>query len=96
MASDFTLVDPSGWDLDLHSVYSAYMGHFQLHAVAWYERSWASLFASFDAFLAFGWPAVVVTDARTGRAHIVTRLTSVGAFVKMVKTRCALAGACGC
>jgi len=55
--------------------------------MAWYDRSWASLFTSFDAFLAFGWPTVVVTDARTGRPHIVTRLTSVGAFVKMVKTR---------
>lgn len=87
MASDFTLVDPAGWELDLHSVYSAYMGHFQLHNIPWYERSWASLFLNFDAFLQFGWPAVVVTDARTGKAHIVTRLTSVGAFVKMVKTR---------
>ncbi|EJD50566.1 hypothetical protein AURDEDRAFT_112183 [Auricularia subglabra TFB-10046 SS5] len=87
MAADFALVDPAGWELDLHSVYSAYMGHFQLHGVPWYERSWASLFTSFDAFLSFGWPVVVVTDSRTGRPHIATRLTSVGAFVKMVKTR---------
>ena len=62
MASDFNLVDPSGWELDLHSVYSAYMGHFQLHNVLWFERSWASLFTSFDAFLAFGWPGVVVSN----------------------------------
>ncbi|KAH7096449.1 hypothetical protein BKA62DRAFT_822538 [Auriculariales sp. MPI-PUGE-AT-0066] len=74
MAADFALVDPVGWELDLHSVYSAYMGHFQLHNIAWYDRSWASLFISFDTFLSFGWPAVIVTDARTGRPHIVTRL----------------------
>ena len=63
------------------------MGHFQLHNVAWYEKSWSSLFVNFEAFLAFGWPVIVVTDARTARGHIVTRPTSVGAFLKMVKTR---------
>ena len=38
MAADFTLVDPAGWELDLHSVYSAYMGHFQLHGIPWCGR----------------------------------------------------------
>lgn len=51
--SNFTLVDPKGWDCDLQSVrfsrptrpdrayrrsrqvYSAYIGHFQLHNIAW-------------------------------------------------------------
>ncbi|KAF8515802.1 hypothetical protein BU17DRAFT_6856, partial [Hysterangium stoloniferum] len=85
--SDFQRVDPQGWELDLQSIYAAYMNHFQLHNVPWYDRTWGHLFASFDAFLAFGWPAIVVTDAYTGRAHIVTRIKSIGAFLKMIKTR---------
>ncbi|TFK56810.1 hypothetical protein OE88DRAFT_1650283 [Heliocybe sulcata] len=84
---DFQLVEPRGWEYDLHSVYSAYMGHFQLHGIPWYERSWGVLFESFEEFLTFSWPVIVVTDAWTGRAHIVTRMTSIGAFQKMVKTR---------
>ena len=52
-----------------------------------YERSWGHLFESFEAFLAFSWPVITVTDACTGRAHIVTRLNSIGAFIKMIKTR---------
>ncbi|CAE6454899.1 unnamed protein product [Rhizoctonia solani] len=84
---NFQLVDVQGWDWDLHSVYSAYIGHFQSHAVPWYDRSWGHLFSSFDNFLTFGWPTVTVTDSRTGKGHIVTRAGSVGAFSKMVKTR---------
>ncbi|KAG7086625.1 hypothetical protein E1B28_002567 [Marasmius oreades] len=87
MSTDFSLVDPKGWEYDLHSVYSAYVGHFQLHNVPWYEKSWGHLFSSFEAFLAFSWPVIVVTDVVTGKAHIVTRPTSVGAFLKMIKTR---------
>ena len=52
-----------------------------------YERSWGHFFESFEAFLAFSWPVITVTDASTGRAHIVTRLNSIGAFIKMIKTR---------
>src|SRR6267154_1314731 len=37
--------------------------------------------------LGFSWPVITVTDSWTGRAHIVTRLTTVGAFIKMIKTR---------
>ncbi|PPQ66345.1 hypothetical protein CVT24_007182 [Panaeolus cyanescens] len=85
--TDFTLVDPKGWEYDLHSVYSAYIGYFQMYNVPWYERSWGHLFQSFEEFLAFDWPVITVTDAWTGRAHIVTRLTSIGAFLKMIKTR---------
>ncbi|KAJ7645815.1 hypothetical protein B0H17DRAFT_959350 [Mycena rosella] len=85
--SDFTLVDPQGWEWDLHSVYSAYIGYFQLHNVPWYDRTWGHLFSTFEDFLAFSWPVITVTDVWTGRAHIVTRLTSIGAFLKMVKTR---------
>lgn len=54
-----------------------------------YERSWGIFFESFDGFLTFSWPVITVTDSWTGRAHIVTRMTSVGAFIKMIKTRCA-------
>ncbi|KAJ7730910.1 hypothetical protein DFH07DRAFT_969029 [Mycena maculata] len=85
--SDFTLVSPSGWEYDLHSVYSAYLGYFQTHNVPWYDRSWGHLFSTFEEFLAFSWPVITVTDVWTGRAHIVTRLTSIGAFLKMIKTR---------
>ncbi|KAF8514283.1 hypothetical protein JB92DRAFT_2919913 [Gautieria morchelliformis] len=85
--ADFQLVDPQGWEWDLQSIYSAYMNYFQLHSVPWYDRTWGYLFANLEAFLSFGWPAIVVTDASTGRAHIVTRMTSIGAFIKMIKTR---------
>ncbi|KAH9849184.1 hypothetical protein C2E23DRAFT_888373 [Lenzites betulinus] len=85
--SNFTLVDPKGWDCDLQSAYAAYMGHFQLHNIVWYERSWGVFFESFEEFLTFSWPAITVTDTWTGRAHIVVRMSSVGAFLKMLKTR---------
>ncbi|TFK42209.1 hypothetical protein BDQ12DRAFT_677803 [Crucibulum laeve] len=85
--SDFTLVDPKGWEYDLHSVYSAYIGYFQINNIPWYDRSWGHLFSSFEEFLVFSWPVITVTDSWTGRAHIVTRLTSIGAFLKMIKTR---------
>ncbi|KAF9011435.1 hypothetical protein BDQ17DRAFT_882319 [Cyathus striatus] len=74
---DFTVVDPKGWEHDLHSI----------NNIPWYERSWGHLFSSFEEFLTFSWPVITVTDAWTGRAHIVTRLTSIGAFLKMIKTR---------
>ncbi|KAI0005545.1 hypothetical protein BJV74DRAFT_805145 [Russula compacta] len=85
--SDFHLVDSQGWEYDLQSVYAAYMGYFQLNGIPWYERSWGHLFNTFEAFLSFSWPVITATDAYTGRAHIVTRMTSIGAFVKMIKTR---------
>ncbi|KAI0059416.1 hypothetical protein BV25DRAFT_1918451 [Artomyces pyxidatus] len=85
--TDFHLVDIKGWECDLQSVYTAYMGYFQLHGIPWYDRSWGHLFNTFEDFLSFSWPVITVTDTWTGRAHIVTRMTSVGAFVKMIKTR---------
>jgi hypothetical protein len=69
-------------------VYSAYIGYFQLHNVPWYDRTWGQFFETFEQFLGFSWPVITVTDSWTGRAHIVTRLTTVGAFIKMIKTRC--------
>ncbi|EMD42261.1 hypothetical protein CERSUDRAFT_110792 [Gelatoporia subvermispora B] len=85
--ADFQLVDPRGWECDLQSVYAAYMGHFQLYNIPWHERSWGIFFESFEAFLTFQWPVITVTDCYTGRAHIVIRKGSIGAFIKMVKTR---------
>lgn len=85
--SDFHLVDSQGWEYDLQSVYAGYMGYFQLNGIPWYERSWSHLFNTFEGFLSFSWPVITATDAYTGRAHIVTRMTSVGAFVKMIRTR---------
>ncbi|KAG5729185.1 hypothetical protein E4T56_gene13989, partial [Termitomyces sp. T112] len=40
-----------------------------------------------EEFLTFSWPTITITDAWTGKPHIVTRLTSIGAFLKMIKTR---------
>ncbi|KAI0343876.1 hypothetical protein BDW22DRAFT_1328838 [Trametopsis cervina] len=85
--SDFNLVEPRGWEYDLQSIYSAYMGHFQLHNIPWYERSWGVFFETFEEFLTFSWPVITVTDCWTGKAHIVTRMTTIGAFLKMIKTR---------
>ncbi|OCH95719.1 hypothetical protein OBBRIDRAFT_871309 [Obba rivulosa] len=85
--TDFQLVDPRGWECDLQSVYAAYMGHFQVHSIPWHERSWGIFFESFEAFLTFQWPVITVTDCDTGRAHIVIRMGSIGAFLKMIKTR---------
>ncbi|KAJ7641384.1 hypothetical protein FB45DRAFT_825585 [Roridomyces roridus] len=85
--SDFQLVNVSGWEYDLHSCYSAFLYFFELKSIPWYDRSWGHLFSTFDEFLSFSWPVITVTDAWTGKAHIVTRLTSIGAFLKMIKTR---------
>ena len=52
-----------------------------------YERSWGVFFESFEEFLTFSWPVITITDRWTGKAHIVTRMTSIGAFLKMIKTR---------
>ncbi|THH26577.1 hypothetical protein EUX98_g7612 [Antrodiella citrinella] len=75
--SDFNLVEPNGWEYDLQS----------LHNIPWYDRTWGVVFETFNEFLTFSWPVITVTDSVTGRAHIVTRLTTIGAFIKMIKTR---------
>lgn len=85
--SDFTLVDPGGWEYDLQSVYSAYMSHFQLHNVLWYEKTWGHLFETFDLFLGCSWPVIIVTDIWTSKAHIVTKLSHIQSFIKMIRTR---------
>jgi hypothetical protein len=52
-----------------------------------YERSWGHFFESFDEFLGFNWPVITVTDSGTGKPHIVTRLSAINTFIKMIKTR---------
>ncbi|KIJ53700.1 hypothetical protein M422DRAFT_73927 [Sphaerobolus stellatus SS14] len=85
--ADFQLVDPKEWKWDLQSIYSAYINHFQAYDIPWYDKTWGHLFTSFEAFLEFGWPVITVSDASTGRAHIVTRMSSLASFLKMIKTR---------
>ncbi|KAG6380540.1 hypothetical protein JVT61DRAFT_4899 [Boletus reticuloceps] len=68
-------------------VYSGYIGYFQHHGVPWHDRTWGQFFETFEQFLAFSWPVITVTDARTGRAHIVTRMNSITSFLKMIKMR---------
>ena len=52
-----------------------------------YDRSWSVFFSSFEEFLTFSWPTITVTDTWTGRAHIVVRMSTINAFLKMLKTR---------
>ena len=52
-----------------------------------HDRTWSQFFETFEQFLAFSWPVITVTDTRTGRAHIVTRMSSISAFLKMIKSR---------
>ncbi|KAH8835049.1 hypothetical protein DL96DRAFT_1489226 [Flagelloscypha sp. PMI_526] len=85
--SNFELADPRHYDYDLQSIYSAYIGHFQANGIPWYERSWGTHFASFAVFLSFSWPAMCVTDAWSGRAHVCVRSGAIDAFLKMIKQR---------
>ena len=120
--SDFTLVDPRGWEYDLQSVgshslstrnptsllfahrstqrtcrtsncttsYGARLttvtrGELELRCR--YEKTWGHLFETFDLFLGCSWPVIVVTDGWTSKAHIVTKLSHLQAFIKMIRTR---------
>ena len=119
--SDFTLVDPRGWEYDLQSVrshlsntrttlsslahrstrhtcltskYTISYGahpttttHRELKLRCRYEKTWGHLFETFDLFLGCSWPVIVVTDTWTSKAHIVTKLSHLQSFIKMIKTR---------
>ncbi|EIW87396.1 hypothetical protein CONPUDRAFT_161941 [Coniophora puteana RWD-64-598 SS2] len=86
--ADFTAVNPQDdWKHDLHSVYAAYIGWFQAERVQWYLRTWGHLFETFNEFLAFSWPVITVTDASTGRAHIVTQRRSIDLFLRQIRSR---------
>lgn len=120
--SDFTLVDPRGWEYDLQSVgdrssnnrnfvssslayrfiqptcrtsnYTTFYGaRFtattcrELELRCRYEKTWGHLFETFDLFLGCSWPVIVVTDTWTSKAHIVTKLSHIQSFIKMIRTR---------
>jgi len=120
--SDFTLVDPRGWEYDLQSVGSPSLSNRnltyslfphrstqrichtskcitsygarpttttrgELEPCCRYEKTWGHLFETFDLFLGCSWPVIVVTDMWTSKAHIVTKLSHLQAFVKMIRTR---------
>ena len=120
--SDFTLVDPRGWEYDLQSVgdrslnnrnptssslghrsiqptcrissYTTFYGaplvtttHRVLELRCRYEKTWGHLFETFDLFLACSWPVIIVTDTWTSKAHIVTKLSHIQSFIKMIRTR---------
>lgn len=52
-----------------------------------YEKTWGHLFETFDLFLGCSWPVIVVTDTWTSKAHIVTKLSHIQSFIKMIRTR---------
>jgi len=52
-----------------------------------YEKTWGHLFETFDLFLGCSWPVIIVTDKGTSKAHIVTKLSHIQSFIKMIKTR---------
>jgi hypothetical protein len=52
-----------------------------------YEKTWGHLFETFDLFLGCSWPVIVVTDMGTSKAHIVTKLSHIQSFIKMIRTR---------
>jgi len=120
--SDFTLVDPRGWEYDLQSVgnrsldtrnpaslllvyrstqptcrifsyttsYGARLANRtrnELELRCRYEKTWGHLFETLDLFLGCSWPVIVVTDTWTSKAHIVTKLTHIQSFIKMIRTR---------
>ncbi|KAL7414729.1 hypothetical protein BDY24DRAFT_413946 [Mrakia frigida] len=86
-SSPFQTSSSEGFELDLHNCFSSFIVHYEKKEVPWFERTWGPLFTSFDSFLSFGWATMVVVDGRTGKAHIVIKEKSVGAFAKMVKIK---------
>lgn len=52
-----------------------------------YEKTWGHLFETFDLFLACSWPVIIVTDTWTSKAHIVTKLSHIQSFIKIIRTR---------
>lgn len=72
------LVNPKDYDVDLHDAYASFMGYFERKSIPWWNHSHASYFASFGDFLAFGWGAIVVTDRRTGKGHVVVKAAGSG------------------
>ncbi|EJT45521.1 hypothetical protein A1Q1_05967 [Trichosporon asahii var. asahii CBS 2479] len=58
--------NPSEFDIDLHSIYAAYLGDFDAQNIDWWDASWGGYFRSFNDFLGFGWEAMARTDDSFG------------------------------
>jgi hypothetical protein len=43
-----------------------------------YRSSYSAYFSTFNDFLSFGWQAIVVTDKKSGKGHVVVRGGSTG------------------
>lgn len=77
------------FDVDLHSIYAAYIGLFESTNTDWWEKSWGGYFVSFNDFLGFGWEVMVVVDSETGKPHVAVRREQIALFARMIRTRCA-------
>ncbi|ORY32855.1 hypothetical protein BCR39DRAFT_557413 [Naematelia encephala] len=75
------------FDVDLHSIYAAYLGLFEGEGTDWWDKSWGGYFATFNDFLGFGWEVMVVVDSSTGRPHIAVSRDQIASFAKMIRTR---------
>nr|XP_031863417.1 uncharacterized protein CI109_001293 [Kwoniella shandongensis]KAA5530489.1 hypothetical protein CI109_001293 [Kwoniella shandongensis] len=75
------------FDVDLHSIYAAYLGLFESSNTDWWDKSWGGYFTTFNEFLGFGWEVMVVVDSVTGRPHIAVRREQIALFAKMIRTR---------
>ncbi|OCF32973.1 hypothetical protein I316_05311 [Kwoniella heveanensis BCC8398] len=74
------------YDVELHSIYAAYIGLFESSSTDWWDKSWGNYFTTFNDFLGFGWEVMVVVDSMTGRAHIAVRREQIALFAKMIRT----------
>ncbi|KAK6909719.1 hypothetical protein I203_103740 [Kwoniella mangroviensis CBS 8507] len=75
------------FDVDLHSIYAAYLGLFESSNTDWWDKSWGGYFTTFNDFLGFGWEVMVVVDSGTGKPHIAVRREQIALFAKMIRTR---------
>ncbi|AFR94452.1 hypothetical protein C343_02533 [Cryptococcus neoformans C23] len=75
------------FDVDLHSIYAAYIGLFESTNTDWWEKSWGGYFVSFNDFLGFGWEVMVVVDSETGKPHVAVRREQIALFARMIRTR---------
>ncbi|WVQ73981.1 hypothetical protein IAR50_003562 [Cryptococcus sp. DSM 104548] len=75
------------FDVELHSIYAAYIGLFESTNVDWWDKSWGGYFVSFNDFLGFGWEVMVIVDGVTGKPHIAARREQIALFARMIRTR---------
>ncbi|WWC70166.1 uncharacterized protein I206_104114 [Kwoniella pini CBS 10737] len=75
------------FDVDLHSIYAAYLGLFESSNTDWWDKSWGGYFTTFNDFLGFGWEVMVIVNSNTGKPHISVRREQISLFAKMIRTR---------